>query len=51
MAKNPEKQYRTIQIQKNIKDQIVDYCYRHDLKIGKYIERLFLSAVSGSEAK
>lgn len=45
-----EKEYRTIQIRKDIKDQIVDYCNRHDLKIGRFIERIFLSEVSGSGA-
>lgn len=43
-----EKEYATIQVRKSIKEQIVDYCNRKDLKIGKFIERLFLSHVSGS---
>lgn len=43
-----DKEYATIQIGKNIKEQIVDYCDRHDLKIGRFIERLFLNEVSGS---
>jgi hypothetical protein len=41
-------EYATIQVRKSVKEQIVDYCNRHDLKIGRYIERLFLSDVSGS---
>jgi hypothetical protein len=43
------KEYGTIQIAKNVKEQIVDYCNQNDLKIGKFIERLFLAAVSGSK--
>jgi hypothetical protein len=42
------KEYRTIQVRKDIKDQIVDHCNRKDLKIGRYIEKLFLADVSGS---
>lgn len=44
----PDKEYQTIQVRKNIKEQIVDYCNKNDLKIGRYIERLFLNDVSGS---
>lgn len=44
----PDKEYATIQVRKGIKEQIVDYCNRNDLKIGRYIERLFLNDVSGS---
>jgi hypothetical protein len=43
-------QYRTIQVAKDVKDQITDYCNRHDLKIGRFIERIFLNEVSGSQA-
>lgn len=43
-----DKEYATIQIRKSIKEQIVDHCNRNDLKIGRYIERLFLNDVSGS---
>lgn len=46
MAK--ENSYATIQIRRVIKDQIVEYCNNNDLKIGRYIERLFLNDVSGS---
>lgn len=41
-------EYQTIQIRKEIKEQIVDYCNSKDLKIGRYIERLFINDVSGS---
>lgn len=41
--------FSTIQINKKVKEQINDYCNRHDLKIGKFIERLFLTKVSGSK--
>jgi hypothetical protein len=40
--------YTTIQITRVVKDQIVDYCNGNDLKIGKFIERLFINHVSGS---
>ena len=41
-------QYGTVQIDIEVKEQIVDYCNRHDLKIGRFIQRLFLHYVSGS---
>ena len=47
MAPN-EKEYATIQIRKNVKEQIVEYCNRTGLKIGRYVEKLFLNDVSGS---
>lgn len=40
--------YSSIQIRKEIKNQIVDHCDKTGLKIGKYIEKLFLFDVSGS---
>lgn len=43
-----DKEYATVQIDKKVKEQIVDYCNRHDLKIGRFLERLFLTEVSGS---
>jgi hypothetical protein len=43
-----EKEYRTIQIHRDVKDQIVDYCNRKGLKIGRFIEKIFLDSVSGS---
>ena len=43
-----DNEYATIQVRKTVKEQIVDYCNRHDYKIGRYIERLFLNDVSGS---
>lgn len=45
-----DKKYATIQVRKSIKEQIVDYCNKNDLKIGRFIERLFLTEVSGSGA-
>lgn len=42
------KQFSTIQVDSFVKEQIVDYCSRNDLKIGRFIQRLFLSHVSGS---
>lgn len=44
----PKKEYASIQIAKFVKDQITDHCNRNSLKIGKYIERLFINDVSGS---
>jgi len=49
-SKPTEKAYATIQIRRSIKDQIVDYCDLNGLKIGRYIEKLFLADVSGSNA-
>lgn len=40
--------YATIQIPREIKEQMVDYCNRKDLRLGKFISRLFLQEVSGS---
>lgn len=40
--------YATVQIPRNIKEQLVDYCNRNDLVQGKYLARLFLQDVSGS---
>lgn len=47
MAKD-KKEYATIQIDRTIKTQIVDYCNKTGLKIGRYIETLFIANVSGS---
>jgi hypothetical protein len=46
--KGSKKVYGTIQVEQYIKEQIVDHCNRHDLKIGRLIQRLFLLHVSGS---
>jgi len=40
--------YATLQLHKEIHEQIVDYCCRHGFKMGRFIEMLFLSEVSGS---
>lgn len=42
--------YGTVQIRLNIKEQINDYCDRNGLKIGRFIENLFLIEVSGSSS-
>jgi hypothetical protein len=47
MAQN-DKDYATIQIRKNVKEQIVEFCNRKGYKIGRYVERLFINDVSGS---
>jgi hypothetical protein len=49
-SKQNDKAYATIQIRRSIKDQIVNYCDLKGLKIGRYIEKLFLADVSGSNA-
>jgi hypothetical protein len=43
-----EKEYATIQVRKSIKKQIVDHCNLRGLKIGRYIEKLFIADISGS---
>ena len=43
-----QKKYETIQVRKSIKEQIVIHCNTKGLKIGRFIESLFLSHVSGS---
>lgn len=43
--------YATIQVREDVKKQISDYCDRNGLKIGRYIEILFLNHVSGSNVK
>jgi hypothetical protein len=43
-----DKEYATIQIRKDVKEQVVDYCNRKGFKIGRFVENLFLQAVSGS---
>jgi hypothetical protein len=40
--------YKTIQVKKEVHEQIVDYCNKNGLKIGRYVELLFLNEVSGS---
>lgn len=40
--------YATIQIDRKIKDQVVDFCNRKGYKISRFVENLFLQAVSGS---
>ena len=50
MAKTPKiSDYGTIQIRREIKEQVVDYCNRKGLKIGRFVETIFLQAVSGSK--
>lgn len=46
-----EKEYATVQIKKPVKDQIVVYCNQHGLKIGRFIENLFATMMSGSTGK
>lgn len=40
--------YATIQINRVAKERIVDFCDARGLKIGKFIENLFMSHVSGT---
>lgn len=50
MAKTPKvNDYGTIQIRREVKEQVVDYCNRKGLKIGRFVETIFLQAVSGSK--
>jgi hypothetical protein len=49
MAKTQkDNEYATIQIRREVKDQVVDFCNRKGLKIGRFVENLFIHAVSGS---
>jgi hypothetical protein len=48
MAEDKDKKYATIQVRQSIKEKIVDHCNMKGLKIGRYIENLFLADVSGS---
>lgn len=49
MGRTPKrKKYGTIQVDLEVKEQIIDYCDQNDLKIGRFIQRLFLFHVSGS---
>ena len=41
-------EYATIQIDRKIKEQVSDYCNRKGLKIGRFMEMVFLHVVSGS---
>jgi len=43
-----EKEYATVQIRKPVKEQIVEYCNQHGLKIGRFIENMFSQMISGS---
>ncbi len=43
-----EKEYATVQIRKPVKQQIVNYCNEHGLKIGRFIENMFGQMISGS---
>jgi hypothetical protein len=45
------KEYATVQIDKKIKDQIVDHCDKTGLRIGRFVERLYTEFVSGSMVK
>ena len=46
--KDSDAEYATIQIRRDVKEQVVDFCNRKGLKIGRFIENLFIQAVSGS---
>lgn len=49
----PSKQddeYATLQVRRVVKNQITDFCNRKGLKIGRFVENLFLHAVSGSSS-
>lgn len=46
--KQKDADYATIQIRREVKEQVVDFCNRKGLKIGRFIENLFIQAVSGS---
>lgn len=48
MSKHKDVEYATIQIRRDVKEQVVDFCNRKGLKIGRFIENLFIQAVSGS---
>ena len=48
MKRDKKEEYATLQIRRDIKDQVADYCNRKGLKIGRFIETIFLQAVSGS---
>lgn len=49
MAKiQKDNEYATIQIRRDVKDQVVDFCNRKGFKIGRFVENLFIQAVSGS---
>ena len=48
--KNDEKDYATVQIRKPVKDQNVTYCNERGLKIGRFIESMFATLVSGSNS-
>lgn len=41
-------EYATVQIRREVKEQVVDFCNRNGYKIGRFIENLFIQAVSGS---
>jgi len=43
-----KREYATIQVDKDIKNQIIQYCDMKGLKIGRYIENLFSNHISGS---
>lgn len=43
-----DNEYATIQIRREVKDQVVDFCNRKGFKIGRFVENLFVQAVSGS---
>lgn len=47
LGKSPQ-EYATVQINKDIKQQIVDYCNAHNHKIGKFVEGLFTMFMSQS---
>jgi hypothetical protein len=49
MKKDKNAEYATLQIKREVKDQVVDFCNRKGFKIGRFVENLFLQAVSGSD--
>ena len=42
------REYATVQIDKNVKQDIVNYCNKKGLLIGRFVETLFTDFVSGS---
>lgn len=49
MAK--KRQYSTIQIESGIKKHIVNHCDEIGMKISRFMEKLYINYVSGSENK
>lgn len=49
VSKKPQKEYSTVQIDKDVKDQMKWYVEQKGLKMNKFLESLFLAYVSGSD--